>query len=54
MLEEIREIRKAQVETGKEISALKVKAGIWGAAAGMVPVGLAVAVTYLKNKFHDQ
>jgi len=39
------EFRKEQVKQGKEIAALKVKAGIWGALGSLivaVPVGLAI------------
>ncbi len=32
-----------------DIAFLKVKAGIWGAVAGMIPVMLAFAVQYFKH-----
>tara|TARA_Y100000310_G_scaffold247602_1_gene253264 strand:+ start:32514 stop:32753 length:240 start_codon:yes stop_codon:yes gene_type:complete len=31
----------------KDVSTLKVKAGMWGAIAGMIPVAVALAIIYL-------
>lgn len=34
-------------EIMKDVSTLKVKAGMWGAIAGMIPVAVALAIIYL-------
>ena len=36
-------------EIMKDVSTLKVKAGMWGAIAGMIPVAVALAIIYLRR-----
>lgn len=42
-------IDKMREEFGREISALKVKSGLWGAAAGMLPV----LIHFISQKFRN-
>lgn len=49
---EVSQIRTEDIPAIRvEIAMLQVKAGIWGAAAGTVPVALAVAFIWIKNHF---
>jgi hypothetical protein len=43
MSEDIKEIQREQGRQSIDIAMLKVKAGLWGAVAGLVPFGLYVA-----------
>jgi hypothetical protein len=45
---EVSELRNKDItELKVEIAMLKIKAGMWGAAAGMIPAGVAVALVWL-------
>lgn len=45
--EDIKEIQKEQVRQRVDIAMLKVKSGMWGAAAGLIPFGLYIAYALL-------
>lgn len=47
MAEDIKEIQREQGRQSVEIAMLKVKAGMWGALAGLAPFGLYVAYALL-------
>ena len=47
MSDDIKEIQREQGRQSIDIAMLKVKAGVWGAAAGLVPFALYVAYTVL-------
>lgn len=42
-------IRDKISTTNSDISALKVKAGVWGALAGVLPASIVAALAYLKS-----
>ena len=42
------DIKKEQIAIGKEITALKVKSGIWGAVGGAIPVCVMIGLYLLK------
>ena len=53
-LGELREIQKSLKEIHGEISALKVKSGVWGLAAGSFPVIVMIAVNFLRGKIKGE
>ena len=47
--DEIRELREKLMKVNVEIAVLKVKASIWGAAGGAIPVAIALVIWLLKR-----
>lgn len=48
--EEVSELRTKDITDLKiDIAMLKIKAGVWGAAAGMIPAVVAVSIAMLKS-----
>lgn len=47
LAEDVREIQAEQGRQRVDIAMLKVKSGVWGAAAGLIPFGLYVAYALL-------
>ena len=45
--EDIKEIQKNQARQNVEIAMLRVKSGLWGATAGLIPFGLWIAYALL-------
>lgn len=56
VLEELKSLKGWMLELSKEqrnlrieLATLKAKAGLWGAAAGMVPVAILLGINFLKQ-----
>jgi hypothetical protein len=45
--EDIKEIQSTQARQNVEIAMLRVKSGLWGATAGLIPFGLWIAYALL-------
>ena len=45
--DDVKDIQREQTRQGVEIAMLRVKSGLWGATAGLVPFGLYVAYALL-------
>jgi len=44
-----KKLNKMEVENTREITALKIKAGLWGAIGASIPAAIAIAYTVLSN-----
>jgi len=47
---DVKEIRQDVKTLTKEVSALKVKSGVWGAIAGIIPASLAILWFWIKGR----